>query len=272
MLHTLTKEISAKIALVVFVFFTLFWIAITVFLEPGSQWHQLFAETYWLMALWGGVWGLIIAKKWGGFGSVMGKAATFFSLGLLAQVFGQIAYAFYYYYLQVEAPYPSVGDIGFFGSIPLYIAGVAMLAKASGVKFSFKSVSHTLQAILIPGAGLLISYFVFLQGYEFDWSNPLVIFLDFGYPLGQAIYISLAVLTYLLSQKTLGGIMKSKVLWILFALVVQYIADYTFLYWTSQGTWYASGPNDFVYLVAYFIMAIALIQLKTVSDSLRGKK
>ncbi len=269
--NTLKKEISAKIALAIFILFSAFWLGITLFLQPGSSYHELFAETYWVMALWGGFWGLSISHKWGGIRSVMGKATLFFSLGLLAQVFGQIAYAYYYYYLKIEAPFPSIGDIGYFGSIPLYIYAIIQLALASGVHVNLRSIQGKLKAFFLPTIGLVASYAIFLRGYEFNWSAPLKIFLDFGYPLGQAIYISLAVLTYLFSVKTLGGIMKTKVRLILLALVIQYIADYTFLYWTSQGTWYASGVNDYIYLVSYFVMTLALIQLKTVYDDLTGK-
>jgi hypothetical protein len=88
------------------------------------------------------------------------------------------------------------------------------------------------------------------------------VFLDFGYPLGQAIYVSLALLTYLLSTKTLGGIMKNKVLLILFALAVQYAADYNFLYQAYAETWSVSGYGDVIYLFAYFLMAVGLLQLK----------
>ena len=87
-------------------------------------------------------------------------------------------------------------------------------------------------------------------------------FLDFGYPLGQALYVSLALLTYLLSTKTLGGIMKNKVLLILFALAVQYAADYNFLSQAYAETWRNGGYGDAIYLLAYFLMALGLIQLK----------
>ena len=88
---------------------------------------------------------------------------------------------------------------------------------------------------------LAVGYFLFLQGYEFDWSDPLKVFLDFGYPFGQAIYVSIAILTYLLSRGILGGIMKGKILFILFALCMQFLSDYTFLYQSSKGTWSVGG-------------------------------
>lgn len=109
---------------------------------------------------------------------------------------------------------------------------------------------------------------MFLRDYEFDFSDPLRVFLDFGYPFGEAIYISIAILTYTLSRKLLGGVMKSRILLIIFAFVVQYIAESNFLYQTLQETWVNGGYGDYIYFLAYFIMTLGLIQLKTVLDKL----
>jgi hypothetical protein len=192
----------------------------------------------------------------------MGRAILAFAIGLLLQTFGQTVFSFYNLVSQVEIPYPSLADLGFFGSIPLYVYGTLMLAKASGVNVSLKTFSSKIQAIVIPLVLLGFSYSLFLRGYEFDWSSPLRVFLDFGYPLGQAFYVSLALLAYLLTKKTLGGIMKNKVLFILIALVVQYVADYNFLTQAYAGTWQNGGYGDLIYLTAYLFMAIGLIQLK----------
>ena len=110
---------------------------------------------------------------------------------------------------------------------------------------------------------------VFLKNYEFDWSNLLKVFLDFGYPLGQAFYVSLALLTFLLSKEFLGGLMKPKVLIILFALAVQYMADYNFLTQVNNGTWINGGYGDYIYLLAYFLMTIALINLGSVFEKIQ---
>jgi hypothetical protein len=116
----------------------------------------------------------------------------------------------------------------------------------------------------------VIGYSLFLVQYEFDWSNPLKILLDFGYPLGQAIYISIGLLSYLLTRGVLGGVMKGKVLFILFALCIQFLADYTFLFQTIHNNWYVGGINDYIYFIAYFVMTLALLRLNTVLMKLRN--
>lgn len=272
MLETIKREWQAQVAIFILVLLTAWWFVSLSF--QGTEKQRFFGDfpsIYAVVALWGGAWGIIIAGKWGGLKSVMGKAIIMFSLGLLSQVFGQLAYAYLSFYKHIEVPYPSIGDIGYFGSIPLYIYGILLLAKASGARIKLQYFAHKLQAILMPLGMLIIAYFLFLQGYEFDWSNPIKIFLDFGYPMGQAIYISIALLTYLLSRKVLGGIMRGKILFILFALCAQFLSDYTFLYQSSRGVWKAGEINDYMYLTAYFLMALGLLQLNAVFKKLNNK-
>lgn len=264
MLETIKQSWQAKVAVALFLFFFFWWVSFQLPAYRNDFSIQIFGSTYAVMAAWGAIWGILIAKPWGFFKSIMGRALLMFALGLLAQVFGQIAYSYYIYVLGVEIPYPSWGDLGYFGSIPFYIYGVVLLAHASGVKVSLQSLVSKVQALLIPAAMLGFSYYVFLQGYEFDWQQPLTIFLDFGYPLGQAVYISFGILTYLLTRGILGGIMKPRILFLLFALLLQYLADWTFLYQVSNGIWQLGGSNELMYLTAYFVMTIALLQLQTV--------
>lgn len=270
MLETIKKEWPAQAAILFFLVLTGWWIINTFIAPSDSRFFGDFPSIYGVMALWGGVWGILIAQKFGGLKSVMGKALIFFALGLFAQEFGQLAYAYLSFFRNIEVPYPSIGDIGYFGSIPLYILGVVYVAKASGVKIGLKSFKNKIQAVIIPVVMLAVAYFLFLRGYTLDFSNTLQTILDFGYPLGQAIYISLAILTYLLSKGILGGMMKSKILFILFALFVQFLADYTFLFQSSRDVWIAGGVNDYMYLIAYFLMTLALLNFNSVTRSTKS--
>lgn len=269
MKETIKKEIQAKIALILFLLYTIWFIDFHLFTAQGGSQRDWFSVTYGIMAIWGSFWGFIIAKKWGGIKSIIGKAIIFFTVGLGFQELGQLAYTYYIYHLGIEVPYPSIGDLFFYGTIPLYIIGIIYLAKSSGMRISKLSLIHKSQAIIIPLGLLLLSYFFFLKGYKFDWSHPLKVFLDFAVPLGQAIYISLAILTYTFTKGVLGGLMKNKVLFILFALCMQYVADWTFLYQASKGIWYAGGINDYMYLVAYFVMTLGLLQFNIALAQLR---
>jgi hypothetical protein len=238
------------------------WFSYANITGSASQ-RELFSDTYWVLPLIGAIFGLGVSRKWGGFKSTFGKSISFFSLGLFAQCFGQIVSSVYARVLQVEIPYPSLGDVGYLGGTVLYIIGTYYLAKTIGVKFSLKKFSNKILAFVLPLILLSISYYIFLSGHEYDFSQPLTVFLDFGYPLGHAMYLSLALLALLLSRKVLGGVMQSKVLWVLGALFMQYIADFTFLYRYSRELYVAGSITDGLYLVSYLIMSLALLNLAT---------
>ncbi len=268
----LKKDAKAGLALLIFLGFTAWWALLHFGHQPNTN-HILdwFAGTYGVLALLGGIWGLSISSKWGGYKSVLGRAILMLSLGLLAQEFGQLAYAYYAIVKHIEVPYPSIGDIGFFGSVLFYIYATYLLAHASGAKMSLKSLGNKLIVLVVPAAILLTSYHLFLKGYEFDWSQPVATILDFGYPFGQAIYISTAILAYFLSRKLLGGIMRPKILLLLFALCTQYAADFNFLYQSSHGTWTTATYGDYLYAFSYLIMTLAILNLGRAYAQIRSQ-
>ena len=98
--------------------------------------------------------------------------------------------------------------------------------------------------------------------------QPLKTFLDFGYPGFEAIAISIGILTYSLSRKLLGGIMRPKIFFLVFALVAQYITDYTFLYQVGVGTYYNGGVVDLMYATSFAIMALGVISFTQVYNRL----
>lgn len=263
MLESLHRSWKSQIAVLFFIGMSVWWFYIFFSgFEQTSQ-NYLFAVLYGLICLWGSFWGFLASKKWGGFSSVVGRGIFALSLGLLAQEFGQIVFSYYNVFLKVEIPYPSIADVGFFGSVILYIWASLLLAKAAGARFSLKTFSSQVQAFLIPALMLSTSYFLFLRNYSFDFTLPLKIILDFSYPLGQAIYVSLAILTYSLSRKLLGGIMKSRILFIIIALSAQYLSDSNFLYQNLNSTWVNGGYGDYIYFASYFLMTLGLIDFKS---------
>ncbi|HWA32131.1 MAG TPA: hypothetical protein VG694_01640 [Candidatus Paceibacterota bacterium] len=259
------KKPNYKVLVALYVLIAAWFFYLHLFLnfDLDSTQHSLkiWAATYQVIALLGGIVGLMVSRRWGGHRSVIGKAVMFLSIGLLLQVFGQSFDSYLNVLKNVEIPYPSLGDVGFFGSVIAYIVGTAYMLRAIGFRFSFKSLKGKLIAIVIPLAVLIVSYMFFLKGYEFDWSNPLKVFLDFGYPFGQAIYVSLAILAFLVSRNYLGGMMKRPMLFLILSLFVQYACDFTFLYQANAGNWYAGGINDFMYFTSYLVMSVSLIRI-----------
>ena len=196
----------------------------------------------------------------------------FLSLGLLLQGFGQATFSFYTTILHVEIPYPSISDIGYFGSVIFYTAGIAMLAKVSEMTYRLKEKTGKILVLVLPIIVLATSYSFFLRNYEFDWSAPLRIFLDFGYPLGEAIYVSIALLCLVLTWNLLGGVMRRSFILIMIALCAQYVAEFNFLFRASNSTWINGGYGDFLYLFSYFLMTLALIHIGKSYNTIRDSK
>ncbi|HSW37434.1 MAG TPA: hypothetical protein VLG37_03645 [Candidatus Saccharimonadales bacterium] len=255
----LLKNKTSLIVILGFIGFSTWWVILQAAYKNTTNDLLAFAGVYGVMALFGGILGLAASKKWGGSKSLVGRALLVIAFGLLAQEFGQLVYAYMTDIQHITIPYPSVGDIGYFGSTLLYIYGIFVISKAVGSKYSLKSGANKLLAFVVPAILLGTSYYLFLRGYQFDWHHPLTIFLDFGYPLGEATYISIAIMAFLLSRKYLGGIMKNRILLLLGAFVVQYAADFNFLYQNSHGTWVNGGYGDYLYFVSYTVMTASLI-------------
>ncbi len=255
------NDIQATSTLLIFVLLLIFWVVIFLGGTKEAPVNHIFGFIYGGFSLFGGACGLIISRQWGGFKSIMGRAILALSAGLLLQGFGQYSFWYYNFVLKIEVPYPSVPDIGYFGTIPFYIFAAFCFAKASGVKVSLRSFKSKLQAIIIPVVMLGIGYGLFLRNYDFTSTTPQQVFFDYGYPLGQAIYISIAILTYSLSRGLLGGVMKNKILLLLFAFFAQFLADYIFIYFHQF--YFPASFIDLFYLIAYAIMTLGILQLRT---------
>lgn len=251
---------------------SLWWLWTVLFVGVGGYESLLWAASYQSVALLGSLVGFSISSSWGGFKSLLGRAVGFLSLGLLFQVIGQSVFSFYNLFLHVEVPYPSIADIGFFGSIVWYIIAIFLIGKVAGIHLNTKNVASKIQVVAIPAFMLLSSYFVFLGNYEFDFSNILRVFLDFAYPLGEAVYLSIAILIITLSRGFLGGVMKKPLLIIALAFVFQYIAEFNFLYQVIHKSWINGGYGDYLYLLSYFVMSIGLLSLGESFSSIYSQK
>lgn len=255
----------------VFLGFAAWWVELQhVVPQQGSE-VSWFENTYGLVALIGAIIGFFAIRKWGGIKTVLGKALLFFTLGLFAQEAGQLIYSYYTQVDKIQIPYPSWGDAAYFGSVLLYITAGLFLAKVVGLKFSLKkNIAYKAIALLVPLILLVASYLILLHHHQYDTSKPLTVFLDAGYPIGEACYISVALVTYLLSRKMLGGIMKSGVLLVLLALLVQYVSDFTFIYQSYRNSYVPGRYDDLFYLIAYFVMASALIRFHVIYKKLQN--
>ncbi|NMB70332.1 hypothetical protein GYA27_03990 [candidate division WWE3 bacterium] len=254
---------------IAFFVYTIWWLTLQFGVQDESLLRDYFADSYGVLAGIGGIYGLIISAKYSGFKSKVGKSIIFFSAGLLSQCFGQLYYSAIYYVYGLENAYPSYGEVFYLATIPFYIYAIILMAQASGATFSLKNMGNKLWAVAFPIFMLCTSYFFFLKEYDFEGVPFINAFLDFFYPLGQALFVSLALLTLFLVKDLLGGVMKTKVVLILISLVFQYAADSTFIYENSNEIWMPGGLSDLLFVISYFVMTIALIKFETVFEDIK---
>jgi hypothetical protein len=260
MISMILRNRTLKLTLLTsFCFFLLFWVFSNYFASSDDKMKINFFDTYWTILIVGIIGGYYSTKYWGFGKSVLGKALLSFTTGMAFQLFGQLTFSLLYALNDGVVPYPSIADIGYFGSIPLYCYGAWSLAKSAGARRALRSMGGLLIAIALPMLLLAITVGMFIYGKEIDWSKPLLVILDFGYPMGQAIFLVLALLTYLLSSEWLGGKLRVSVVFVVFSLIAQYLADSTFLYLNLNGLWGPGEFNDLLYMVAYFFMSYAIL-------------
>ncbi len=250
----------------------IWWISFQPVLAKQGISVQWYSATYGIMALIGAIIGLSVARKWGGFKTVLGKALMFFSIGLLAQEAGQLILAYYIYVSKIQIPYPSWGDVAYFTSMLSYLCGAIFLIKAVGIRFSLRNNKYKVVALMVPVILFAVSFAILLYRHEYDWHHPLTVFLDLGYPLGDATYISLGIIAFLLSRKMLGGVMRGAIVVLIIALSIQYIADFSFIYQNSRETYLSGGWVDLVYLISYFAMTTTMVAFYTVYRGLKKPK
>lgn len=256
------------------------WFFISYYLFIFIWWLKIFfsgltegAENHWFNIVYGWIGflgamhGLFVAyQKWGGHRSIIGRGLIFLSLGLLGEWFGNAVWGYANVVLHEEVPYPGLADVGFFSIIPFYGLGMWHFAKAAGIKFSLRTLGGQFQAIIIPAIMVIISWALFLKEIPFDLSQPLKLFLDYGYPGGEAITVSIAILTYSLSRKLLGGKMRGRILFVIVCLLAQYITDYSFLYTVGIETYYNASFVDLMYASSLTLMALCLVCFRKIED------
>jgi hypothetical protein len=244
-----------------FIIYSVWWMTLYARgVNAGSE-LELWLNLIVIFPLLGGLAGLKYAKLWGGMKSLFGSSMLMLSFGLLAQFVGTIIYHYYIYIVGIEIPYPSVADIVYVAGIVFYIVGAYQLLKVSGVKFASLPWANRFLAISVPSFILLVSYLALMQNYAFEEATGVLIFLDFGWLIGQAIYVSLAIITYFASRKILGGMMRKPIVLLLVALILQYLADFHYSFQITNETYISGGINDYFYALAFFLMAAALFSI-----------
>lgn len=216
-----------------------------------------------IIPIWGGMYGLFLAKKWGGFSSIIGKSQSFISIGLLSWGIGSLIFVAYYnLIMNVEVPYPSFADVAYILSWPLWGLGMVYLSRATGVKTALHNTTSRYWIIVVPALIVGFSYYLLVhvaRGGVISSSDDFIkVFFDLAYPIGDVVILTLATIIYGLSFKYFAGKYRWAIYFLLAGFFVNYFADFSFSYQTTLGTFVPGGLSDFLFVTAMFAISFGV--------------
>lgn len=245
----------------------LWWVFINFFDVGGVVQGQLWTGTHGLVALLGGVIGLMNARAWGGMKSFAGRAMIMFSVGLFCQEFGQLVFAYYIKFKGIEVPYPSLADFGYFLTLPFYLYGAYLLC---GWSRSLGLIRWCERGVLLVGLALttllVFTIPMFLHGYNHHVLSLVGVWWSYLYLLVNSLFVFLAAVPFLSLRLTPQWVLYRPVLFFALALFFQYLADYLFFVQINFEIWAPGGFNDMTYFIAYYFMAFSLIRFRVLME------
>jgi hypothetical protein len=262
MKNTRPQNFVLYLPILALVAYVIWWVGINYFDLPSPD---NFTDSYSLVALTGGISGIVVAKKWGLFKSKFGRALSFFAVGLFLQFIGQVIYALYFRLGHVELAFPNIGDLAYIMTSVFYIFAVYSLLKVIVYKGSIFKPRIILLISVLATVGLVLAlHFSFVNIAIHDDRGAIYAFLNAAYPSVQALYFLLGLIAIMQARRIAGGKMLGAVSILLFALIVQYGADFNFLYQSYHDTWQAAGVNDLLYVLGYGFMALSILMIDRV--------
>ncbi|MEK7502064.1 MAG: hypothetical protein AAB609_00900 [Patescibacteria group bacterium] len=245
----------------------IFWVGIQSSGITDLTINLLYSFSNGFLATAAGIMGLLISRHWGGSKSAVGKAVMFISLGITSWGIGTLTWSFYNFVLNIEVPYPSWADLGYTLAIPFWAIGVFYLSKATGARFTLRKLRGRLMLILLPLLAAVASYyFLYVIARESSFvieGELLKIFLDFYYPLGDWIILTVAFLLFGLSLQYLGGRFRWPVMIIILGFIFMFISDFTFSYTTTVGSYFNGHFADLLFTVAIFVISFGVTGFDT---------
>lgn len=260
------NHFSSEVIVSVFAVMVVWWLLIAARHLQNTVENFLFGATLGVLPIVGALFGLTNTQRWGWLKSSMGKATLFLSAGLITWGVGTLVFAYYNIVLQIAVPYPSLADAFYIMSWPLWGIGIFHLSKATGAKYGLKSLAGKYILLFVPLVVVILSYYLLVvvaRGgmFYFTDSGMLKIFFDLAYPIGDVIILTLATTIYGLSYNYFGGRFKSAIHLILAGFVINYIADFSFSYTTTIGTFYSGDWVDLLFATAMLLLSLGIVML-----------
>jgi hypothetical protein len=215
--------------------------------------NYLFNGVYGVIFLYGGVIGSVYAVRLGGLRSTVGRALSLISLALIAYGIGQFIWMYYNLVLHKEVPYPSYADLFFGLTIPVFSLGFWHILKMYRTFLSGKILAQLMIVLFISAGTISV-----LIGPP-DLSGKLDLmsrFLNLYYPLGDALLVSLAFITF----RTGGGKIDRSIILYVIGMLLLATADNLFT-WRHNNEIYWNGDfSDLLFAFSGFLLSYGVVK------------
>lgn len=202
----------------------------------------------------------------------MAKAVLLFSLGLLTWGIGQFIWAYYSIFLKIETPYPSLADIGFIVSPPLWIVGLMHFTHAMDLRIHLAN--KTVKAILIsiPLAVTLVAFYligVLIGDFSPNISDGIVkVFFDLAYPLFDTVLLImfLVVNSLVFIDKLNYKPYKLPLAVLTLGMIFMFFSDIGLSYTSTLDLAYNGDVIDLLFTLAVFLISLGVNQADRINE------
>lgn len=185
------------------------------------------------------------------FGSALGRALAFLSIGLLSYGVGDLLWL-YYNLGGVEVPYPSFADVFYLVRVPLASYGLLMLLKNIELPIDLGTKR---KLMLLPAAAFAVVFSFFALSRLADNVPALEKALNVAYPFGDVVVLSFSLGLLVLFR---GSAMERPVRTISFGFILLALADFAFSWAVSSGAYYTGSLVDGLHLLAFFFIGLGM--------------
>ncbi|MBI5123603.1 hypothetical protein HZA75_07130 [Candidatus Roizmanbacteria bacterium] len=246
-----------KITTVYLIIVVIYWIVLFSSGLKTSFWNYLYGILWNGIPFVGGLLGIFLSKK--SFGSLqtnIGKAKIFISAGIFSWGCGNVIWLYYNFSQNIDIPYPSFADIGYFSAGILWIIGISYLSRATGATFSLQQMRKKFIFLVVPLIVIIFSYYflMFIVKRSVVLDAFLRVFFDLGYPTMDIIILSIAIIISGLSINFFRAKYKLSLFAILAGFVGMYICDFTFAYTISLGLYYNGSIYELLFTFALYLL------------------
>jgi diguanylate cyclase (GGDEF)-like protein len=188
------------------------------------------------------------------FGGRMRWGWGLIGLGVLSWGLGQCAWVYLEMFRGVEAPFPSVADIGYVGLVVLVPIGLlALPSRAQALASRMRSV---LDGLMVAASLVLIAWiFVVSPLIEAGQDTALALYVSLTYPLGDVVIVTIVI--YMLAQQRRRGRTFTHLALVGGGIVAFAVSDIGYAYLNLKGAYSSGGVTDIGWFAGFSLILLA---------------